>query len=171
MRRRCFTRPPSRRRLATVLEGWAVFRLERAAAHLSDAAEEALAEHVLEVRDFAVLLLAAERPFIPQSTIGQRLGVDRSTLSARLQALEEDGLVIRSPHPADARQTAVEVSATGKRALRSAAEILRAVEERFLAPLSEERCDELRDTLRALEPPAPVLGDLYLLGRPGAERD
>ena len=171
VRRPRFNQPPTRRRLPPVLENWAVFRFERAAADLHHVSERALAEQVIKVRDFAVLLLAANQPLIPQSVVGKRVALDRSTLSERLQTLEEEGLIVRSPHPADTRQHAVEVTANGRWALESAAEKLRRAEDRFLEPLGEEERDELRAALRALEPPAPVLGDLYLLGRRGTERD
>lgn len=151
-----------RRRLVTSLEEWATFRFERAAAHLRHISERALLEHVRLI-DFAVLVVAADRTSISQSALGERVGLDRSTLSELLHALEDDGLVARAQNLSDRRQTSVEVTTSGRRTLESAAQALRRAEEAFLEPLTEQEREELREMLRVLEPPPPVLGDLYLL--------
>jgi DNA-binding MarR family transcriptional regulator len=49
--------------------------------------------------------------------VAQRLGIDRTTIVAMLDAFEAKGLVSRHPHPADRRCNVVELSESGRAAV------------------------------------------------------
>jgi DNA-binding MarR family transcriptional regulator len=168
VRRRRRPPPAARnRRLTDALEGWAVFRFERAAAALADDAQEALWEHSLTLTEFAALVVLVDRLEIRQSALRERLALDRSRVCVLVDELEEEGLAARRPHPIDRRRVIVEITALGKERVRAASRSLARAEHRFLAPLREDEQDELREMLRRLEPPPYALGDLYAQ-RPGS---
>ena len=152
--------PPSRRRLVASLERWWVFRRDRAAAALRDMCAEALELEELRLVEVAALSVLADCHGLSQSALGERIGLDRTSVSCLVEELEEGVLVQRSPDPLDARRRVVELKRSGRQALATAHARLREAEERFLAPLYEHERDELRDILRHLEPPPPALGDL-----------
>ena len=49
------------------------------------------------------------------STISDELGVTRRNVTALVDALEQEGLVRRKPHPTDRRATVIELTAEGSR--------------------------------------------------------
>lgn len=161
--------PPSRRRLVPSLERWALFRLDRAAAALRDLSEAALDDD-LALLDVAMLSVLADAEGLSQSALCERVGLDSSTGSKLCDEMEEGALIARSPDPFDRRKRLLAITETGHRVLAPAHRALRAAEERFFALLHEHERDELRDTLRLLEPPARALGDLYWL-TPRARED
>ena len=166
MARRRFTLAPTRWRLPSALEGWAVFRFHRVAAALRHETERRLDDAPLSLTEFAALAaLNRQRP-LPQRVFGERIGLDRTRVSELLAGLEEEDLVARFHGAADGRQKVVELTMAGERELDAASPHLRRAEDAFLAPLSGDERDELRETLRRLEPPLPVLGDLYRISLP-----
>jgi DNA-binding MarR family transcriptional regulator len=69
---------------------------------------------------------------------------------ALLDALEGKGLVSRRPHADDRRRNVVEVTKAGQDTLRRAAEASDEAERAFLAPLSSQAAQHLRDSLQAI---------------------
>lgn len=69
--------------------------------------------------------------------LGSSSGAGRTTMVALLDGLEAKGLVKRHPHPGDRRRNLVELTTSGRRALRKATEASDGAERRFLAPLGE----------------------------------
>src|SRR3989337_2175600 len=51
------------------------------------------------------------------SSISDELGVTRRNVTALVDALEEEGLVRRRPHPTDRRATVIEMTGRGARAI------------------------------------------------------
>jgi DNA-binding MarR family transcriptional regulator len=101
-------------------------------------------------RELAVLIeLAAGEP-ASQQEAARRLGIDRTTMVALLDALEARGLVERRPHAEDRRRNVVEVTRAGRDALHHANAAAEEAELRFLAPLSAADARRFKDTLRIL---------------------
>jgi DNA-binding MarR family transcriptional regulator len=98
----------------------------------------ALAPLGLDGRLLAVLtLVEAEGPAL-QQRLSERLGVDRTTMVALIDALEQGGLVQRQRDPVDRRGYHVSITKKGAKVLHRAHEAIRVVEHDFLAGLSAE---------------------------------
>jgi DNA-binding MarR family transcriptional regulator len=132
------------------LTGRLGYLLKHARLRLSELADAALAPYGLDGRELAVLLVLASGEPASQQEAAQRLGVDRTTMVALVDALEGKGLVARHPHAQDRRKNVVELTATGGVTLRAATRASDEAERRFLAPLSSSATQQLKDALYAL---------------------
>lgn len=61
-----------------------------------------------------VLILVRANPGVNQTRVGNGLGIDRSTLVAVIDRLEERGLVARTPSPRDRRSHALMLTQAGE---------------------------------------------------------
>jgi len=94
-------------------------------------------------------IIAAEEP-ISQHELGERAGVDPSTMVARMDVLEEKGLVQRTRSSEDRRSYEIRVSAEGRRVLAKLRRRAKAHGDRFFAPLTEDERAELHRLLLKL---------------------
>lgn len=97
--------------------------------------------------------LGAQGP-LRQGALGQRLGVQASTLTRNLDRLEQAGLVRREPDPEDARAARVALTAAGRRAAqqveRQEEAFARSVLERIPAARREHTLGALHELLLAV---------------------
>jgi DNA-binding MarR family transcriptional regulator len=84
------------------------------------------------------------------SSISDELGVTRRNITALVDALEEEGLVRRKPHPTDRRATVIEMTGRGERTMDSIYDEHRAAVAELFAELDEEDRRELTRMLGAL---------------------
>ena len=124
--------------------------LKHALAGLAERTMAALAPHGIDGRSLAVLTVLASPAPLSQQEAAARLGVDRTTMVALIDALEGDGLVARSPHPDDRRKNVVRLTEKGQRVFAEALPASQAAEGEFLAPLSGGEAARLKASLRAL---------------------
>jgi DNA-binding MarR family transcriptional regulator len=117
---------------------------------MAELSEKALAPHGINGRELAVLLVLAGREPASQQQAAQRLGIDRTTMVALLDALQVKGLVSRQPHAEDRRRNVVEVTDAGQDTLRRAVAATDEAERTLLAPLSRQDGEHLRDFLQAI---------------------
>jgi DNA-binding MarR family transcriptional regulator len=101
----------------------------------------------VSARELAVLLLLDAREPESQQQAAQRLGVDRTTMVALLDALEGNGLVARRPDAADRRRNVVELTQHGRATLRRATRASDEAARRLLEVLDEDEATQLRDLL------------------------
>ena len=101
---------------------------------LNDAALSALG---IDGRELGILLTIAEAEPRSQQEIAERLGVDRTTMVAMLDALETKGIVARRPHAADRRRNVIELTASGTKTVARAIAASDTIEAEFLAPLGD----------------------------------
>lgn len=85
---------------------------------------------------FGVLTLIAANPALNQSQLARALGIDRSSVVAVIDRLQQRGLVIRVPSVNDRRANMLRLSAEGERLLRRMKRAVRAHEASVLAELS-----------------------------------
>lgn len=126
------------------------YLLKHARERLGELTSAALAPYGLAGRELAVLLVLASGEPASQQEAAQRLGVDRTTMVALIDALEDKGLVSRHPHAEDRRKNVVELTPAGRDTLSSATRASDDAERQFLAPLSESAAQQLKDALLAL---------------------
>ncbi|WBB90735.1 MarR family transcriptional regulator [Verrucosispora sp. WMMC514] len=99
-------------------------------------------------RGYQVLTSADREPARNQGAIAEELGIDRTVLTYLIDDLEQGGLVVRRPDPADRRSRLVTLTETGRAAARHRREALDAVESRLLRELSPKQAGTLRALLR-----------------------
>jgi DNA-binding MarR family transcriptional regulator len=126
------------------------YLFKHAQLRLSELTAAALEPYGVNGRELAVLLVLAGGEPASQQQAATRLGVDRTTMVALFDALEDKGLVARHPHAQDRRKNVVELTAVGRDTLDRATEAGEDAERRFLAPLSGPAARQLKDALRAL---------------------
>jgi DNA-binding MarR family transcriptional regulator len=129
------------------------YLLKHVQERLREQSAAALAPYGLDGRELAVLLVLASNEPASQQQAARRLGVDRTTMVALLDALEAKDLVTRHPHAEDRRRNVVELTATGRDTLRHATRASDAAERQFLAPLSTPAARQFREALRQLLAP------------------
>jgi DNA-binding MarR family transcriptional regulator len=124
------------------------FLLGRAhAAHRVDAGA-ALAPLGLDVKEYGALRILADEGPLSQQHLGERQGVDRTTMVAIVDALQAKGLVDRQRDLRDRRSYALGATATGRRLLGRAEEAIMRAEDEFLAPLAPRDRRRLVELLR-----------------------
>jgi DNA-binding MarR family transcriptional regulator len=110
----------------------------------------ALAPYDIDPRELGILLVIASHEPGSQLQAAQRLGIDRTSMVALLDALEDKGLVSRHPHAADRRRNVVELTDAGRDTAQRAAQASERAEADLLAPLSSQEGDRLRKALQAI---------------------
>jgi DNA-binding MarR family transcriptional regulator len=96
-----------------------------------------------------LMILEAEEP-ISQHELGVRAGVDPSTMVARMDALEERGLVERVRSSGDRRSYEIRLSPAGRKTLAVVRRTAKEHGDRFFAPLTERERQELHRLLAKL---------------------
>lgn len=84
------------------------------------------------------------------TSISDELGVTRRNVTALVDALEEEGLVRRKPHPTDRRATVIEMTVQGERTMDRIYDEHRASVAELFAALGEEDKEELSRMLGVL---------------------
>ncbi|NKZ04975.1 MarR family transcriptional regulator [Actinomadura latina] len=121
---------------------------------MAELAADAVAAHGVDGRELGVLLSLAGREPASQQQAARRLGIDRTTMVAMLDALEGKGLVSRHPHAEDRRRNVVELTHAGRETLRLAGDANDGAEREFLASLTPEAAEHLRSSLQKLVLPS-----------------
>ena len=113
-------------------------------------AERALGPLGLSGKGFGALILLVQDGPMSQQRLGERQGVDRTTMVAVVDELESAGYVERRRDPRDRRAYSLHATAKGQRVLERAAEATRRAEEAFLAALPAADRHRLKRLLRTL---------------------
>jgi DNA-binding MarR family transcriptional regulator len=102
---------------------------------LLELAGPAMAPFGIDGRELAVLAVLGAGVPLSQQEASEELGVDRTTMVALVDALEDKGLVQRHRSQSDRRKNIVELTPAGRQCLRGAGQARDAAEREFLAPL------------------------------------
>jgi DNA-binding MarR family transcriptional regulator len=108
---------------------------------LVDAERPLLNAHGLSMWAYAVLSRLARQPAPTQLALAGSIGYDKTRLIALLDDLERDGLIIRTPDPADRRAHRVRLTQAGEVRHAAARDDVRSMESELLSELTadEER--------------------------------
>jgi DNA-binding MarR family transcriptional regulator len=134
-------RPPSLLALPSYLAA-------QVARHGTRQLEAALDRHGLLLGHHAILATLGDFGAVSQRDIAQRLRVDKSHLSARIDQLESAGLVTRTPDPQDRRRHRVVLSKAGHTLLDQLRTAARASQQPLLEPLTPAERRTLETLLR-----------------------
>ena len=132
------------------LSGHLAYLLKHAQLGLAELTASALEPYGVSGRELAVLTVLAAGEPASQHQAAQRLGVDRTTMVALVDALEDKGLVRRQPHAQDRRRNVVGLTEAGLEVLHRGGQAARDAERRFLAPLPAQDARQLRNALLTL---------------------
>ena len=132
------------------LAGRLGYLLKHAQLALAGLTAAALAPSGITGRQLAVLIAIDGAAPLSQAEAAGRLGVDRTTMVALIDELEEAGLVRRQRDPADRRKNVVVLTAAGRATLVTATTASEAAERQFLGPLPPAQAAALRAALQAV---------------------
>ncbi|MFJ2406412.1 MarR family winged helix-turn-helix transcriptional regulator [Streptomyces xanthochromogenes] len=104
---------------------------------------DAIAAEGLKLMHHAVLAATAEYGPVTQADLGRRLAVDPKDMVGMLNHLEQAGLVLRAPDPADRRKNAVTVTPRGMAVLARCGALAEAANAELLAPLTQDEQHQL----------------------------
>lgn len=126
------------------------YLLKHAYLRLTEESARALAPHGIDGRELAVLAVLDAHDELSQLDAAGKLGIDRTTMVALLDALEGKELVERRRSPRDRRKNIVQLTPAGRERLRDAEFARQEMERRFLAPLSSTDATCLVRALQSL---------------------
>ncbi|MGH2846687.1 MAG: MarR family winged helix-turn-helix transcriptional regulator [Thermoleophilaceae bacterium] len=113
-------------------------------------AERALASIGIGVKEFGALSVLVEEGPLSQQRLGERQGVDRTTMVAVVDGLERSGLVERRRNPDDRREYSLHPTPAGRRVLRRANQAAERAEDEFLSRIPAADRRRLKALLRRL---------------------
>jgi DNA-binding MarR family transcriptional regulator len=126
------------------------YLLKHAQQRLTELTAAALEPYGLSGRELAVLLVFDALGPTSQQDAARRLGVDRTTMVALVDALEAKGIVQRAPYAQDRRRNVVTFTERGGENFRKALAASDAAERAFLGGLDEAGGAAFRAQLRVL---------------------
>jgi DNA-binding MarR family transcriptional regulator len=147
------TAPPVREQPPAGLSDRLGFLLGRAHLAHRAIAQRALASLGLGVKEFGALSVLVEEGPLSQQRLGERQGVDRTTMVSVVDELERSGLVERRRDPEDRRAYSLHATGKGRRVLSHADEAARRAEDEFLAPIAARDRRRLKELLQKLISP------------------
>jgi DNA-binding MarR family transcriptional regulator len=111
-----------------------------------------------EVSDWRVLSTLSDGKAVSIGRLAQVSVTKQPTITRLLDRMEAQSYVERIPHKDDRRVTLVRITPRGKKLVSTLIKQAKAHEEQVLAPLGDEKVEELKATLRLLielhRPPA-----------------
>jgi DNA-binding MarR family transcriptional regulator len=109
-----------------------------------------MAESRLTPGQFGVLILIDRNDGLSQSSLARALGIERSTMVAVIDRLEDRKLVQRRPSATDGRSYALSLSPSGDRLLAETRPRVRRHEKRLTAGLEPGELETLIDLLQRI---------------------
>jgi len=119
----------------------------QAAKLLREAADEAMSHHGVRVGQHIVLSVLWEQDGLTPGEIARRLGTSTPTIVNTATRMEEAGLVVRGPDPADARLVRLHLTPYARSVRESVRDARAALERHATATLTPAEQDHLRSAL------------------------
>ena len=119
----------------------------QAAKLLREAADETMSRHGVRVGQHIVLTVLWEQDGLTPGEVARRLGTATPTIVNTATRMEEAGLVVRRPDPADARLVRLHLTARGRAVREPVREARAALERQATATLTAAEHEHLRSAL------------------------
>jgi len=119
----------------------------QAAKLLREAADETMSRHGVRVGQHIVLTVLWEQDGLTPGEVARRLGAATPTIVNTATRMEEAGLVVRRPDPADARLVRLHLTARGRAVREPVREARAALERQATASLTAAEQEHLRSAL------------------------
>lgn len=132
------------------LSGRVTYLLRRVTDAAGRMANAQLAPLGIDTRHYTVLAVVAAQPAASQRSIADTLGLDRATVVALVDVLEEQGHARRVRSQEDRRVNGVEVTPRGRRVLKRADALMAKCELKFVAALAPAEQKQLTSMLERL---------------------
>ena len=126
------------------------FAIRRAARHVSQGYDRALAPAGLRTTQFSLLSTLDRHGRRNLAALAEALLMDRTTMSRAVRPLERDGLVAVEPDPEDGRGRILAITQAGRAKLEEARPLWAQVEARQREAYGEERSRQLHALLADL---------------------
>ena len=126
------------------------YLLKHAHLALEGYTDAALARFGITSRDLGALRVIAGGEAKSQQDVAGILGVDRTSMVALLDALEQAGIVARRPSEQDRRRNVIELTKRGREIVVQAEQSSLAVEKEFIGILGDDGASDLRRALGSL---------------------
>ncbi len=126
------------------------FHLRRAQSVVFDKFMQSVKPEKVSPVQFGVLILIEENPGLNQSGLAGALGIERSTMVAVINVLEDRGLVRRKESTADRRSYVLSLSKRGKDLLGAVKTKVRRHERQITAALGDGEKQLLLDLLKKI---------------------
>ena len=110
--------------------------LARAMRRVVEAERPVLEAHGVGMWAYVALTLLAREAAPTQLALAEAMGYDKTRLIKILDGLEGEGLITRSPDPADRRARVVELTAAGRTRFAAVQRDVRAMEDELLSGLN-----------------------------------
>ena len=126
------------------------FHIRRAHGSVYRHFTETFADLGLTQKQVSVLWLVADHPAIAQTELSRRLQLDRATVMAIVNRLQERGFLVRGASPTDRRMQTLHLSAAGEAALQAAKAAVREHEAWLKSRFSDAEVHTLIALLRRI---------------------
>ena len=126
------------------------YLLKHAQQRLVELTADALGPYGINGRELGVLLVLDGLGPTSQQDVARRMGVDRTTMVALIDALEAKSVVVRRPYEEDRRRNVVEFTERGHELFVQARKASDEAERRFVSPLEGTAAELFRAQLRAI---------------------
>jgi DNA-binding MarR family transcriptional regulator len=124
--------------------------LHRVGFALGSFLSEVVAPHGLSIRTYVVLSTVASNPGMTQLALGSALGLDKTTVTAAIDRLEQAGLMSRQPAPGDRRARVVQVTDPGRALAHQVQAETTARQAALFADVDQVDIDQMVRTLQLL---------------------
>jgi DNA-binding MarR family transcriptional regulator len=101
----------------------------------------------LHVRQFGVLSVLITEGELSQQELAEWVRMDRTSMVAMVDSLEEEGLVRRERNPSDRRAYLLQITSEGRRTQAQGRKLMLGAEDRVLDSLSEREREQFRKLL------------------------
>ena len=128
------------------------YHLRRAQVHLFADFARTMAEAQMTPGQFGVVSLIGANPGLTQSALARAVGIERSTMVAVIDTLQERGMVERKPSPVDRRSYALVLTGNGENLMERLLPMVRAHERNVARNLSVVEKERLIELLMRLIP-------------------